>query len=81
MTVPPKKLTLERLGVDDGEVDGFDTSDDVKHAKKSEKTFKFQNLAKSRKKLLKSGNLTNFDATEARSKFLTPNAIIAFNRL
>ena len=48
---------------------------------KSEKTSKSWNLAKSRKKLLKSGNPTNFDATEVRPKFLTPDARIAFNHL
>ena len=42
---------------------------------------KFQNLAKSRKKLSKNGNLTNFDVTEVGPKFLTSDARIAFNRL
>ena len=42
---------------------------------------KSQNLAKSGKKLSKSGNSTNFDATEDRPKFLTPDARTAFNRL
>ena len=42
---------------------------------------KSQNLAKSGKKLSKSRNLTNFDATEDKSKFLTSDARIAFNRL
>ena len=48
---------------------------------KSKKTFKSQNLAKSRKKLLKSENLTNFDATKARPKFLISDARTAFNHL
>ena len=48
---------------------------------KGEKTFKSQNLAKSRKKLSKSGNSTNSDATKDGSKFLTPNARTAFNCL
>ena len=48
---------------------------------KSKKTSKSRNLAKSGKKSLKSGNLTNSDATEDGPKFLTPNARIAFNRL
>ena len=48
---------------------------------KSKKTFKSQNLAKSRKKTLKSGNSTSFDTIEARLKFLTPNAKTAFNCL
>ena len=39
---------------------------------KSEKTSKSQNLAKSGKKSSKSGNSTNFDATEDGPKFLTP---------
>ena len=47
---------------------------------KSEKMSKSQNLAKG-KKLSKSRNLTNFDTTEVRPKFLTPNTRIAFNRL
>ena len=42
---------------------------------------KSQNLAKSGKKLSKSGNSTNFDATEDGPKFLTPDARTAFNRL
>ena len=45
------------------------------------KTFKSQNLAKPEKKLSKSENSTNFDATEDRPKFLTPNARTAFNHL
>ena len=48
---------------------------------KSEKTSKSRNSAKSRKKLSKSGNSTNFDATEDGPKFLTPDARTAFNRL
>ena len=48
---------------------------------KSEKTSKSWNLAKLRKKLSKSGNSTNFDATEDGPKFLTPDARTAFNRL
>ena len=58
----------------------------MEHAKKSgksksEKTSKSQNLAKSGKKLSKNGNSTNFNATEDRPKFLTPDARTAFNRL
>ena len=48
---------------------------------KSEQTSKSWNLAKSGKKLSKSGNLTHFNATEIGPKFLTPNARTAFNRL
>ena len=48
---------------------------------KSEKTSKSWNLAKSGKKLSKSGNSTNFDATKDRPKFLTLDARTAFNRL
>ena len=48
---------------------------------KSEKMFKSRNLAKSGKKSSKSGNSTNFDATEDGPKFLTPDARTAFNRL
>ena len=75
------------------EIDGFGVGKNgVEHAKKlgklsksgkskSKKTSKSWNLAKSRKKLSKSGNSTNFNATEARPKFLTPNAKTAFNYL
>ena len=70
-----------------GEVDGFGVGrNSVEYAKKSEKSkskkmSKSQNLAKLRKKLLKSGNSTNFDATEDGPKFFIPDARIAFNRL
>ena len=91
--VSPKRSTSKWLEVDDGKVNEFGVSENgIKHAKKSgklsklgkskrEKTSKSQNLAKSRKKLSKSGNSTYFDATEDESKFLTPDAKIAFNRL
>ena len=45
---------------------------------KSEKTSKSWNSAKSGKKLSKSGNSTNFDATKNRPKFVTSDARIAF---
>ena len=86
-TVTSDKLTPKQLRVSNGEVDGFDVGGNgVKHIKKSgksksEKTSKSQNLAKSEKKLLKSENSTNFDATEDRPKFLTPDTRTAFNRL
>ena len=48
---------------------------------KSKKTFKSQNLAKLGKILSKNRNLTNFDTTEAGSKFLTLNIRTAFNHL
>ena len=76
-----------------GEVDGFVISENgVEHAKKlgklfksrkskSEKMSKSRNLAKLRKKLSKSGNLTNFNVTKDRPKFLTPNARISLNHL
>ena len=48
---------------------------------KSKKMFKFQNLAESGKKLLKSENLPNFDVMKARSKFLTSNIKTTFNYL
>ena len=64
----------------------------VKYAKKSEKLSKlrkskgqkiskFQNLAKSRKELLKSGNLSNFNTREAALKFLNFDTKTAFNYL
>ena len=82
-----------RRNDNNGEVNGFDVGgNSVKHAKKSgkssksrksksEKISKSQNLAKSGKKSLKSGNLTNFDATEVGPKFLTLDARAAFNHL
>ena len=76
-----EKSTPNQLKISNGEVNRFGVGDSVKHAKKSEKTFKSRNLAKSGKKLSKSGNSTNFDAMEARPKFLTPNAKITFNYL
>ena len=68
-------------------------SNDIEHTKKSgklkgQKLAKFQKLSKlgklKRKKLkksLKTGNSPNFDAIEAGSSFLNPNAKITFNRL
>ena len=43
--------------------------------------FKSQNLAKLRKKLLKSENLPNFSTIKARSRFLTLEARLIFNYL
>ena len=92
-TVQPERLTLERLGVGDGEVNGFGVGGNgVEYAKKSgkssksgksksEKTSKSRNSAKLGKKLSKSGNSTNFDAMEDRPKFLTPNTRTTFYRL
>ena len=48
---------------------------------KREKTSKFQNLAKSRKKLSKSGNSTYFNTIKTGPKFLTSDARTAFNCL
>ena len=49
----------------------------------TQKSATSQKLSKSRKlkKLSKSGNPSNFDATEARSSFLTPNIRTVFNCL
>ena len=92
-TILPERSTLERLGVSDGEVDRFGIGGNgVKHAKKSgklsksgklksEKTSKSWNSAKLGKKLSKSGNSTNSDATKNEPKYLTPDARTAFNRL
>ena len=88
-----ERSTSKQLEVDDDEVNEFGVGENgIKHAKKSgklsklgkskrEKTSKSRNLAKSRKKSSKSGNSTYFDATEDKSKFLTPDARITFNRL
>ena len=70
------------IGNDNGEIVGFSInggSSGVKLAKKSRK-LKNKKLAKS-KKLLKSRNQSNFGIMEARSSFLTSNAIISFNCL
>ena len=48
---------------------------------KSKKTSKSRNLAKSGKKLSKSGNSTNSNAIKAGPKFLTPDARTTFKRL
>ena len=48
---------------------------------KSEKTSKSRNLAKSGKKSSKIRNLTNFDLTENKPKFLTLDARTSFNHL
>ena len=74
------------------EVDGFD-GNSVKYGKKSGKS-KSQKLANSQKlsksgklksekfkKLSKSGNLPNFDITEARLSFPTLDATTTFNHL
>ena len=91
--VPPEKLTPEWLEVGNGKVDGFGIGrNSVEYAKRSgklsksgkskrEKISKSRNLAKSGKKLSKSENLTNFDATEDGPKFLIPDARAAFNCL
>ena len=66
---------------------GGDGVEYVKKPEKSkgEKLAKSQKLSKSKgeksKKLSKSGNLPNFDTTEAGSSFLTPNAKTIFKYL
>ena len=86
------KLAFGR-NIGNSEVDGLSIGENrVEHAKKSrklsksrklksEKTSKSRNLAKSGKKSSKSGSSTNFNATEDRLKFLTPDARTAFNYL
>ena len=76
-----------------GKIDRFSVGGNgIEHTKKSEKLFQSRklkskktsisrNLAKSGKKLSKSRNLTNFNATKVRSKFLTFDTKIAFNRI
>ena len=76
-----ERLTFERLGVGDNDVNRFGVSDGVEHIKKSKKTSKSWNLAKLRKKSPKSGNSTNFYTTEAKPKFPTPNVRTIFNHL
>ena len=48
---------------------------------KSKKTSKFQNLIKSKKKLSKSENSSNFSITKTRQKFLILDTKIVFNYL
>ena len=79
--VLPERLTIKWLGVSDSEVNKFDVGDDMKHIKKSKKTSKSPNLAKWGKKLSKSWNSTNFNATETRPKFLTFDTRTDFNCL
>ena len=86
------RLVFERNN-GNNKVNGFGISKNrVKHAKKlkklsksgkskSKKMSKSQNLAKSGKILSKSGNSINFNAMEAKLKFLTSDARIAFNCL
>ena len=82
-----------RRNNDNGEVNRFGVGgNSVEYAKKSgklsksrklksKKTSKSWNLVKSRKKLSKSENSTNFDAIEDGPKFLTPDARTALNCL
>ena len=75
---------------DDNEINKFDIGiNSVEHAKKSrklsksgksksEKMSKFWNLAKSRKKLSKSRNSTNFDTIKTGPKFLIPDVKTTF---
>ena len=81
MTIPWEKLSPKRLEVGNNEDDEFGIGDSLKYIKKSEKTSKFQNLVKLGKKLSKSENFTNFNAIEARAKFLTLDAKTTFNHL
>ena len=79
-------MTPERLGVGNGKVYGFDDDGDEEITRKSgnlkgKKLSKSQKSVKSGKKLSKSENSPNFNATKTGSKFLTPNAKMAFNRL
>ena len=82
------------VGNDDGDVVRFGVGGSSKELVKKSGKLKGQNLAKSQKlsksgkskgkkskKMSKSGNLPNFDATEARSSFLTPGARETFNCL
>ena len=68
------RLTFQRNN-GNNEVNEFGVDkNNIEHAKKSQKSkskkmFESQNLAKLGKKLLKSGNLTNFGAIEAGLKF------------
>ena len=48
---------------------------------KTRKLSKSQKSAKLRKKLSKSGNISNFNAKENEPSFLTPDARMAFNYL
>ena len=81
-----KKLTSEWLKVGDNKVNKFGIDSDEEIARKlknlkGEKLFKSQKLAKLRKKLSKSENLSNFGIIKAGSKFITLNIKTAFNHL
>ena len=79
--VSSERLILKQLGVNDGKINRFGINGSKKITRKSEKLFKSQKSAKSRKKLSKSGNLSNFTITKAGLKFLTSNTNTAFNYL
>ena len=82
-----------RKNNNNGEVNRYSISkSDIEHAKKSgklsksrksksEKMSKSWNLAKSGKKLLKNGNLTNFNIMGVELKFLISDARTTFNHL
>ena len=84
--IPPKKLIFKWLRVDNSEVGRFNNSDDEKITRKlrklkNEKLFKSQKLAKSRKKLSKSGNLFKFSAKKTKPSISTFHTRKAFNYL
>ena len=93
ITIPSKKLIIEWLGVDNNKVNRFGVGKNgVRYVRKSgkssksrksksKKMSKSQNLAKSRKKLSKNGNFTNFHFIKDELKFLTPDIRTAFNCL
>ena len=74
---------MDRLNIDGNGVEHTKKSGKLSKSEKSksEKTSKSQNLAKLRKELSKSGNLTNFNTTKAGPKYLTSNAKTASNHL
>ena len=67
------------------EIDGVEGDNELiekcEKLSKTRKLFKFQILAKSKKKLLKNKNSPNFNAKENGPSFLTPKGRIAFNYL
>ena len=79
-------MTFKWLKANNSENDRFDNNDSKKIARKlgklkSEKLFKFQKLAKSRKRLSKNRNLSHFSTKKTRPSFLTFGIKKTFNYL
>ena len=78
MLVANKVLAINKVDDIEG---GNKSIQKCKKLSKTTKLFKSRKLANSKKKLLKSGNLSNFDVKMNALSNLTPNARTTFNRL